>query len=380
MARDSNAIDFWRGFALVSIFVNHIYGNFYSRFTHANFSISDAAELFVFLAGWALCLLVGTDAGKTPTPYLVLRLGTRAIEIYAAQILITMLALTTLAATAIALDNPLFLEWHNAQAVFYDPLYSLIGLTALTYHLGYFSILPLYVVLMLIAPFVVLLDRHAPNMVLPASLALYLIVLAVPVSVRTWPIEGEWFFNPFAWQLVMVLGFVLAKEDGIGGFVRRHIGVVRLISIPVVVFGYLFVRYGWWPDPARVPHPRLWFIANKMYVTPIRLIQFLALVALFSLAFPYIKRFARGLADFLALLGRNSLMVFCTGSLLSLWGQVARHIYRDHLVGDTIVVIVGIMVMGIAAWLPEWRDRIRAQARAELRPPSPEGHREALRS
>jgi hypothetical protein len=55
------------------------------------------------------------------------------------------------------------------------------------------------------------------------------------------------------------------------------------------------------------------------------------------------------------------LVVFCTGSLLSLWGHVARHIYRDELIGDTIVVIVGI-IMGIAAWPPEWRDRIREQA------------------
>jgi hypothetical protein len=84
-------------------------------------------------------------------------------------------------------------------------------------------------------------------------------------AVRTWPIEGEWFFNPFAWQLVMVLGFALAKEDGVGGFVRRHIGVIRLISLPIVILGYLFVRYGWWPDPAKVPYPRLLFIGSSSF-------------------------------------------------------------------------------------------------------------------
>lgn len=52
MTRAANAIDFWRGFALVTIFINHIPGNFYERFTHRNIGVSDSAELFVFLAGW----------------------------------------------------------------------------------------------------------------------------------------------------------------------------------------------------------------------------------------------------------------------------------------------------------------------------------------
>ena len=63
MTRQANAIDFWRGFALVSIFINHIPGVFYERLTHRNLSISDSAELFVFLAGWSLGLLVGSRRG-----------------------------------------------------------------------------------------------------------------------------------------------------------------------------------------------------------------------------------------------------------------------------------------------------------------------------
>ena len=52
--REPNEIDFWRGFALLTIFVNHIPGNFFERFTFHNISIFDSAELFVFLAGWAM--------------------------------------------------------------------------------------------------------------------------------------------------------------------------------------------------------------------------------------------------------------------------------------------------------------------------------------
>ena len=52
--RAANEIDFWRGLALVSIFVNHIPGFAFERITHRNYGLSDSAELFVFLAGWSL--------------------------------------------------------------------------------------------------------------------------------------------------------------------------------------------------------------------------------------------------------------------------------------------------------------------------------------
>ena len=52
--REPNAIDFWRGLALVTIFINHVPGNTFERYTYSQYGISDAAELFVFLAGWSI--------------------------------------------------------------------------------------------------------------------------------------------------------------------------------------------------------------------------------------------------------------------------------------------------------------------------------------
>jgi hypothetical protein len=371
MPRQANAVDFWRGIALITIFINHVPGMYYARFTHANYSLSDSADLFVFLAGWSLRLLVGSPS-KAPRDnwYLVLRLGGRAVELYAAQILITMIAIAMLAATATVLDNPLLLEWHNAAAVFYDPILTHIGLATLTHHLGYFDILPLYVVLMAVAPIFAIIDRYAPNWLLPISLALYLVTLIVPIPLPTWPVEGQWFFNPLAWQLVFVLGFVMAREDGIGGFVRRHIVAIRWLSVPIVAASAYIVWNRLWPDPTLMPQPRLLFIADKTYVTPMRLIQFLALIALFSGTYPYIKRWASQLVAFGSMLGRHSLIVFCVGSLLSLAGQITRFVYRGDIVVDTVVVILGISIMAFSAWLPEWREQVRSRASAQLSPAS----------
>jgi hypothetical protein len=367
MPRAPNAVDFWRGFALVSIFINHVPGILFERLTHRNISISDSAELFVFLAGWSLGLLVGGNgkgqspgeksgmAGAVPVAF---RLGGRSLQIYAAHILISGLALALLAGVALLMENPLILEWHNAAAFFQDPAHTQIGIILLTHQLGYFDILPLYVVLMLVAPAFVIIDRFAPAVLVPLSLALYLAALSVPFTAPTWPVEGQWFFNPFAWQAIFVLGFVLSRDVGLGGYVRRNIERIRLVAAPILLAGAVMILLNLFPDPTKVPHPKLLFVNSKSFLAPMRLIQFLALVAVVSAVYPTIARYAGWLAEALSKLGRNSLNVFCVGSLLSLGGQIVRNLYSGSLAVDTIVVTVGIGILWLTAWMSEWRQRM----------------------
>lgn len=357
MTRQANAVDFWRGFALVSIFINHIPGVFYEHLTHRNLSISDSAELFVFLAGWSLGLLVGSGKEPVTPARLVARLGGRALTIYAAQILISSIALAILAGAAYTFDNPLILEWHNAAAVFQDPALAHIGLVLLTHQLGYFDILPLYVVLMLAAPAIALIDRFARPLLVPLSLALYFASLTVPFTAPTWPVQGQWFFNPFTWQAIFVLGFAFSRQDGLGAMVRRHIRTIRIVALPIVLLTAILVWFNWFPDPTRLPEPRLLFLNGKSFLTPMRLIQFLALAAVFSASYPYFAPWVPWLTEFLSSLGRNSLNVFCVASILSLVGQIVRYLYTGSLLVDTLVVVCGIAVLWLTAWVSEWRLR-----------------------
>jgi hypothetical protein len=359
MPRPVNAVDFWRGFALISIFINHIPGVFYERFTHRNLSFSDSAELFVFLAGWSLRHVVGRPEDPTPTHHLIFRLSGRALTLYAAHMTIVMLAIAMLAASALILENPLLLEWNNAAAVFNDPVDTHIGLVLLSHQLGYFDILPLYVVLMLLAPLIAIIHRLAPHLLVPISLAVYFSALVFKITIPTWPTEGQWFFNPLCWQAVFVLGFAASRERGPGGWVRANISWIRLAALPIVIIGCVMVFMRWWPDPTRVPEPKLLFIAGKTFVTPIRLIQFLALIAVFSALYPSIAKALPRLVYFLSMLGRNSLQVFCAGSLLSLAGQILRFYFRGGLLVDTLLVGTGIILLGMTAWLSEWRDRVQ---------------------
>ena len=363
MPREANAVDFWRGFALVSIFINHIPGIYYERLTHRNFSISDSAELFVFLAGWSLGLLVGRgNSPKTSAAPLAFRLGGRSVQIYAAHILISGLALALLAGAAHLTENLLLLEWHNAAAYFQDPARTQMGIVLLTHQLGYFDILPLYVVLMLAAPAFVIIDRFAKPALVPLSLALYFASLTIPFTAPTWPVEGQWFFNPFTWQAIFVLGFALSRDEGFGRFARCNIKWIRYAAAPIVLATTILVVFNWFPDPTKLPEPKLLFLNGKSFLTPIRLIQFLALAAVFSAAYPAIARFLPWLTEPLSLLGRNSLNVFCVGSLLSLAGQIVRSLYSGSIIADTIVVVAGIGLLWLTGWMSEWRKRLGTQS------------------
>ncbi len=358
--RAANEIDFWRGFALVSIFVNHIPGGFaFERVTHRNYGLSDSAELFVFLAGWALRQTADNANEPLGLARLVLRLGSRAVTLYAAQILITMLAIALIAATAIILENPLLLEWHNAAAVFADPVPTHLGLVLLTHQLGFFDILPLYVVLMFGAPIMAVVHRLAPAVLLPLSLALYGAALTFRINLPTWPVEGVWFFDPFAWQLVFVLGFKLGRDHGVGGLVRHHLGWLRPLAWIAVAVGAFVVLSDYEPDPTRVPDPKLFFVFDKSYLSPARLLHFLAVATAFAGAYRYLAGSLSPVTDFLSLLGRNSLNVFCVGSLLSLAGQLVRVALGGSLWVDTGVLVLGIAVLGLTGWLSELRDRLR---------------------
>ena len=358
--RSPNDVDFWRGFALVTIFIDHVPGIVFENLTLHNFAISDAAELFVFLAGWSLRLLASSRSRPRDTRALFLRLEGRALTIFIAQIVITEVALAITAAGALYFDNPLILEWNNAAATFQSPVETHIGLVLLSHQLFYFDILPLYVVLMACAPAIVLMHRRLPKLLLPLSLAIYGITLTFGFNIPTWPLEGRWFFNPLAWQLVFVLGFVLAGKTGIGGWARSHLPALRWFAVPVALAGIVVGVTHYAPDPLSLPEPHLFLMFDKTFESPARIIHLLALVVVCRSLFPLLHRNIPRLTGFLSMLGRNSLQVFCIGSILSLCGQLARFAFDGTMLCDILVVVIGITTMSATAWLVEWRDRYEA--------------------
>jgi hypothetical protein len=115
-----DGIDFWRGFALLTIFIDHVPENIFQHVTQKNFGFSDAAELFVFLSGVSVALAYGTrffDGEAVVAVRAVLR---RAFTLYWVPILISLLIIAMFAGAAALWDDDNLLE--DADAVVSNPL------------------------------------------------------------------------------------------------------------------------------------------------------------------------------------------------------------------------------------------------------------------
>ena len=97
------SLDMLRGYALVCIMLNHMPRGALRQLTLTNFAIYDAAELFVFLAGWSIGIATRTRDG-TPEPRWrsVVRMLARTVEVYRAQLTVMLLALAVSALPAAA--------------------------------------------------------------------------------------------------------------------------------------------------------------------------------------------------------------------------------------------------------------------------------------
>ena len=99
-AKRIDGIDFWRGLALLMIFIDHVPENVFQHVTQKNFGFSDAAELFVFLAGVSVALAYGTRFFEGETVGAVRAVLRRAFTLYWVQILISLLIIAIFAGAA----------------------------------------------------------------------------------------------------------------------------------------------------------------------------------------------------------------------------------------------------------------------------------------
>src|SRR5205823_12621163 len=90
-AKRIDGIDFWRGFGLLTIFIDHVPENVFQHVTQQNFGFSDAAELYVFLPGLSVAVAYGTRFFDGETVGAIRAVLRRAVTIYWVQILISLL-------------------------------------------------------------------------------------------------------------------------------------------------------------------------------------------------------------------------------------------------------------------------------------------------
>ncbi len=351
--RKPNAIDFWRGFALVNIFLSHMPGNTFERLSHRHYSLSDA-ELFVFLAGWALRLSSGRDH-KASVVDIVKRAASRVVKLYKVQTATTACALLIMVAAAWIFEDRTIAHLGHPAAIRIDIVRSWLGLLLVTDHLQYFDILPLYLMLSVMSPAIILLHRRSPWLVLFASVATWVVASVLRFDLPTWPVEGIWFFDPLSWQLAFVLGFVFAGEGAPTRIVRRWMPKLFWPSLSIAVAGGVVVALHLTPDACAIDRSFASLLFSKTFIGPARLIHFLAMIVACSRIYPLVERHVASLARSLSLIGRHALPVFVGASLLSLLGRILLKVGARGIVPSFAVAATGLTIIVATAWMNEWR-------------------------
>jgi len=203
----------------------------------------------------------------------------------------------------------------------------------------------------LFAPLLWLLLR-VPNVTLGASLLLYALVHVFGWTVPAWP-NNVWFFNPLAWQLLVVLGAWWVIE---GKRFRPWVTsrTVLVLAVLYLVFGLIIALS--WSKPLEPLVPQtltnLLFPMDKSNLSPLRLLHFFALA---TLAVWFVPHNWRGLMTPVMRgamrCGENSLPIYCLGVLLALASHVALLNISDGLAMQIALSLGGILVMIVAAML-----------------------------
>jgi len=352
------AVDFWRGVVLVAILCDHVPGNMIDKATPRNFGLSDSAEAFVFLSGFSIALAFYRRARRSDWPGVARRCLGRALRIYGVHLGLTLSAIAVFAAAYAFGAAPSLIEADGRAFVFHDPAHGVLGVAMLTLQLGYFNILPLYVVLVLFSPTILALARANIALALAVSVAIYA-AARLGLALPNWPEPGTWFFNPFAWQLIFTIGMaacVLWRKATIA-----YSRIFYAVSLACLVLAAAAVTdaAGLAPGLRDAAFARLDVFKQTLGLG--RLVHFLALAYVIAMT-PGLSAASRtSLGGEFQRLGRHSLAVFAFGSQLACVGQAALAAGQTHF--STGLPIVGLLYTAFAiiglflfARYLEWND------------------------
>jgi hypothetical protein len=350
-------LDFFRGLALVFIFIDHIPENILSYFTIQAVQLFDAAEVFIFISGYTAALVYGQTLVSQGPLYATARILARTWQLYVAHIFLFVIFIAEVSYTVTTFNNPMYNDEMRVADFLDEPHVAIVKALLLQFQPTFLDILPLYILLLVIFPVVLLGLRSRPLIALIPSVLVYLVVQVTNVSVPAYPEGHVWYFNPLAWQFLFIAGAAL-------GFPGRHSQLWSRWSRPLVPLAAVAVAmsfviklswtiHGIWDPFPGVLLKELWPV-NKSNLSPVRLIPFFAAVAVVTIVRADAAILRSRVAKPLVLCGQQSLEIFCLGILLSALGHFILSEYESTIGTQILVNLAGILVMCLTARMLDW--------------------------
>jgi hypothetical protein len=286
------------------------------------------------------------------------RILRRAWQIYVAHVFLFIVYLAEIAYVAKSFGNPLYREEMGIFDVLKQPDVMFIQALMLKFKPVNMDVLPLYIALMLcFAPILWLLLRR-PGLALWLSGLLYALTWVFGWNLPSYP-SGEWFFNPFAWQLLFVVGgwCALGGTDRIAHVLRSPFTVAAAIAFLLAAAAIVvtwYVPHLVWPGSRWVSE----FFYPTFDKTNLGISRFLHFVALAVLTVRFVAPDWPGLSWRLfrpaILCGQHSLEIFCLGVFLAFAGHFIFDELSNRVAVQFIVSASGIALMVATAALIAW--------------------------
>jgi len=375
-------IDALRGLFLVWMTLTHLPTHF-SDFVNQPFGFVSSAEGFVFLSALLVARLYIRKAAEDEAA-LRAKLWKRALKIYGYHVILLALAFTIAAAFAVtthraALSN--LLDFYLAH-----PVTAIVGSLLLIYCPPLLDILPMYVIFLLLSPYVLAFaSRRGWKPLLALSTLVWLLA---QFGLRTWvhdlvvrvthlhiPLQETGAFNLFAWQLIWLLGMWIGARSADpppnGGLPFRHLPSYAYPVAAAICLFFLGVRHSWLgphlTEQALSPHLDKWQLAAPRMLN---LIAFSILIYWFRRP---VKRVV--LIEPFLTLGKASLEVFCAHivfvfiALALLYGEFTQ-LNGIYATATLILTFTGLILIAIREVRIKRREGTAEKRSAAIQRPS----------
>ena len=351
------------GIAAWFLFLDHIPHNALSTLTLRNFGFSGATDLFVFVGGYIAAIFYGKMMLERGVVVTATRIFRRVWQLYAAYVVLFVIYINLIGYVARKTAAPEIINEFNVTGILGHTIRTLIyGLLLQAKPLN-LDVLQLFIVLMAFFPVVLLGMMRRPNLTMAGSIALYLAAREFDWNLSSFP-EGRWYFNPFSWQLLFVLGAWFALMGGRQmGAIRslQGISILRIAALVYLLFALVITMAGKFPQLAEVVPTSVLnaFLPNdKENLAPYRVLHFLAMAFLFTLIVPRNWHGFQWPAVWpVVKCGEEWLAVFCAGVFLSFAGHFILITGPNSLAMHILVSIVGCSIMAAIAYYVSWSRR-----------------------
>ncbi|ABD08954.1 OpgC protein, require for succinylation of osmoregulated periplasmic glucans [Rhodopseudomonas palustris HaA2] len=350
-------LDFLRGVGQWMIFVDHIPYNVLSWFTLRNYGFCDAAEFFVYISGYSIGFAYGPAVRRGEMVAAIKRLWTRAAQLYVAHVFLFLFFTAQIARAARRFDNPMYKDEFNVAQFLAAPDIMIQHALLLQYKPVNLDVLPLYIVFVVAAPLVLWGLLRRPHWTLAASGVLYLASRHFGWNLPSFP-DGHWYFNPFAWQFLFVFGIWCGFGNGpkvrpwVKSWPNQTLSWTIVLVALVIAMSWNFeALYGLVPESVG----KLIYPIDKTSLAPLRLIHFLALLAIVvKLLPPDLPALRSRRLHPIILCGQRSLPVFCVGVMLSFTAHWILVQISGGIAMQIFVSVVGIGLLVAVAWIATW--------------------------